>query len=78
MWMSVAAITRNSLATSRLSSCIRSRYCEVLLGDERDRDVVDVDLVLLDQVHEQIERALERLQLDVDVFELGLEAVAAA
>ena len=25
MWMSVAAITRNSLATSRLSSCIRSR-----------------------------------------------------
>ena len=33
MWMSVAAITRNSPATSRFSSCISSivpRYCEVI------------------------------------------------
>ena len=33
MWMSVAAITRNSPATSRLSSCISSivsRYCAVM------------------------------------------------
>ena len=32
MWMSVAAMTRNSLATSRLSSCIRF---EVLRGTAR-------------------------------------------
>jgi hypothetical protein len=37
---------------------------EILLRDERDRDVVDADLVLLDEVQQQIERALERLQLD--------------
>ncbi len=48
---------------------------EVLLGDQRDRDVVDVDLILLDQVDEQIERAFERLQLDPDVFELRLESL---
>ena len=47
---------------------------EVLLGDERDRNVVDVDLILPNQVNEQIERAFERLQLDPDVFELRLEA----
>ena len=32
---------------------------EILLRDERDRNVVDVDLVLLDQVEQQVERALE-------------------
>ena len=32
---------------------------EVLLRDERDRDVVDVHLVLLDEVQQQIERPLE-------------------
>ena len=37
---------------------------EVLRGDERDRDVVDVDLVLPDQVQQQIERSLEVRQLD--------------
>src|SRR4029077_20457949 len=38
--------------------------CEVLRGDERDRDVVDVDLVLPDQVQEQIKRSLEVGQLN--------------
>src|SRR5262249_40421503 len=37
---------------------------EVLLRDERDRNVVDADLVLLDEVQQQIERSLERLELD--------------
>ena len=46
---------------------------EVLLGDDRDLDVVDVHLVLLDQMNEQIERAFERLQLDLDRLELRLE-----
>ena len=46
---------------------------EVLLGDERDRNVVDVDLVLPDEMHEQIQRAFEGLQLDGDGVELRLE-----
>ena len=32
---------------------------EILRVIERDRDVVDADLVLLDEVQQQIERALE-------------------
>ena len=65
-WASVAAITRNSPAMSRLISRIASRYCEVLLGDERDGDVEDVELVLADQVQQQIERALEVGQRDAE------------
>ena len=38
---------------------------EVLLGNQRDRDVVDVHLVLLDEVNQQIERPLERFELDL-------------
>ena len=37
---------------------------EVLLRDERDRDIVDVHLVLLDEVQQQIERSLELLEPD--------------
>ncbi len=46
---------------------------EVLLRDEDDRDVVDVHLVLLDEVQQQIERALEVLQADRIVAEDRLE-----
>ena len=46
---------------------------EVLPGDDRDLDVVDVHLVLLDQMNEQIERPFEGLQLDLDRLELRLE-----
>ena len=42
---------------------------EVLLRDERDRDVVDVHLVLLDEVEQQVERPLEILQADRIVLE---------
>ena len=38
---------------------------EVLLGDEGDRDVVDVQLVLANQVQEQVERPLEGIELDL-------------
>jgi hypothetical protein len=51
---------------------------EVLPGDDRDLDVVDVHLVLLDQMNEQIERALEGLQLDLDRLELRLEELRSA
>ena len=37
---------------------------QVLFGDARDRDVVDVDLVFLDQVEQQIKRPLEDLEFD--------------
>src|SRR6266581_2477385 len=37
---------------------------EKLVGDLRDREVGDVDLVLADQVQQQVERAGELLQLD--------------
>jgi hypothetical protein len=37
---------------------------EVLLGDPLDGDVVDIDLVLLDEIQEEIEGALENLQFD--------------
>ena len=38
---------------------------QVLLGDERDRDVVDVQLALANQVQEQIERSLKGVELDL-------------
>jgi hypothetical protein len=46
---------------------------EVLLGDDRNLDVVDVHLVLLDQMNQQIERTFEGLHLDFDRLELRLE-----
>ena len=46
---------------------------EVLLRDDRDLDVIHVHLVLLDQMDEQVERAFERLQLDLNGVQLRLE-----
>jgi hypothetical protein len=43
---------------------------EVLPRDQRNRDVVDIHLVLADQMDEQIERSLEGLQPDPDDVEL--------
>ena len=37
---------------------------EVLRRDRGNRDVVDVELVLADQMQQEIERALELLELD--------------
>jgi hypothetical protein len=39
---------------------------EVAIGDEADRDLEDVELVLLDQVQEQVERPLEIGKRDAD------------
>ena len=44
---------------------------EVLLGDEADRDVEDVELVLPDQMEQQVERALE----DVELHLVGVRVV---
>jgi hypothetical protein len=38
---------------------------EVLLGDQRDRYVVDVHLALANEMNQQIERPLERIELDL-------------
>ena len=62
MWMSVAAITMNSPATSRFSSLHQVQVLHVLARDGGDGDVVDVDLVAADQVEQQVERALEHRQ----------------
>jgi hypothetical protein len=37
----------------------------VLLGDQDDGDVVDVDLVLLDEMQQQVERPVERREADL-------------
>src|SRR3989441_6384164 len=42
----------------------RADVVEVLLGDHRDRDVVNVDLVLLDQMQQEVQRTLELIQPD--------------
>ena len=46
---------------------------EVLRGDQRDRDVVDVQLVLLDEMQEQIQRPFEVGELDRKRVGRGLE-----
>ena len=52
---------------------------EVLVGHERDRQVEDREFVLLDEVQQQVERPLERGQLDDEVrVEGALEPVAHA
>jgi hypothetical protein len=45
-----------------------SEVFEVLAGDDRDGDVLDVDLLLLDQEEEQVERAFEHFEPDLVAF----------
>ena len=54
MRSSRAAISRYSAASSRPERVDR---LEELVGDARDRDVPDVDLLAADQVQEEVERA---------------------
>ena len=51
---------------SSLKAC---KIFEVLLRDPLERDVVNVELVALDQVKQEIERALKNLEPD---FVFGL------
>ena len=46
---------------------------EVLLGDQRNRNVVDVDLVALDEMKQEVERAVEVLELDGKRVDGGFE-----
>ena len=63
MWASVAAITRYSAATSSSMSCMTARYSRYFSVTNADRDVEDVELVLLAKVQQQIERPLELREL---------------
>ena len=49
----------------------RLDVAQILLSDQRDRDIVDVDLVLLDEVQQEVERALKVLDANL-VGQLGL------
>src|SRR6476660_3906863 len=51
----------------------QSNRIEILLRDERDRDVVDVQFVLLDEVQKQIERTLEPFESDRECVDAGFE-----
>ena len=46
---------------------------EILPGDERDRNVVDIELALLDEMQEQIERPFEIIEPDRVGLEDGFE-----
>ena len=46
---------------------------EILLRDEGDRDVMDAQLVLLDEVQQEIERPLELFEPDREGVDAGLE-----
>src|SRR6516162_400101 len=48
-----------------------SRDFQILLGDPFDRDVVDVDLVLLDKIKQKVEGAFEDLKLHFVVIRHG-------
>lgn len=44
-----------------------SQVLDELLGDRRDRDVGDLDLVLTHQIQEQVERPAKDRQLDLKI-----------
>jgi hypothetical protein len=50
-----------------------SQVLEVPLDHERDREIEDVELVLLDEVQEEVERPLERRQPQLEVRVEGLD-----
>ena len=61
----IAAITRYSAASSKRISCISLDVVDVLAGDLGDRDVEDVQVLPADQVQQQVQRAFERLEDDL-------------
>jgi hypothetical protein len=44
-----------------------------LFGDERNRNVVDVHLVLANEVNQEVKRSLERIELDLVRIGRGFE-----
>ncbi len=76
--ISIAAISRYSLASSRLVLRICSTYARYCARDVGQRDVEDVEVLLADQVQQQVERALERLQEDLQRIRRDVEVVSAS
>ena len=63
MYISWAAMATNSLVTSRSSFFIWARWSKILLQDLGDGDIVDADFVFRDQVEQQIQRPIKRIQM---------------
>ena len=57
--ISVAAISRNSVATSRSKRSMRVELGQVGVDDLRERDLVELDLLAQDQVQQQVEGPFE-------------------
>jgi hypothetical protein len=80
--MSVAAITRKSPATLMSSPVLvlhAAEHVDVLhvgVGDAGDGDVVDVQLVPLEQVEQEVERAVEDVEFDAVVHAADCKAAA--
>ena len=54
-----AAITRKSPATVEIQLLHQIQITQVFIGDSRDRNVVNVDLFLTDQIQQQVERSFK-------------------
>ena len=63
--ISIAAISRYSLASSRLWRADLLDVVQVLARHVGQRDVEDVEVLLADQVQQQVQRALEGLEEDL-------------
>jgi hypothetical protein len=63
--MRLAAITMNSPRQLNVQLFESLEILEVLAGDSLERNVVDVDFVLFDQVQQQIERSFKDLELNL-------------
>ena len=66
--MSVAAITRKSPATAMSMLLHQSQVAQVLIRDARDRNVVDADLLLPNQVEQEVERPGELAEDELQLF----------
>ena len=64
--ISIAAISRYSAASSRLVLADLLDVGQVLARHARHRDVEDVEVLLADQVEQQVERAFEGLEEDLE------------
>ena len=58
----------------RLQRLHRRQVRHILLRNQRDRDVVDIDFILIDQVEQKIHRTLIRLQFDLNRHSVLLQS----
>ena len=76
--MSSAAISRYSAASSRLLGADLVDVRQVLDRQRRHRDVEDVEVLLADQVEQQVQRSLERLEEHLERVGRDVEIARAA